>query len=111
MRLNLSRQGLVPFVVACAMFMQNLDGAYGMARRNILDNCAVAADMPAEIINSETFAEGFGEGSEDAKRVARWVDRFRVSMNPLYDWLTAIAQHPAVIGLMASCSRGFRSCL
>ncbi|MFZ3237966.1 MAG: DHA2 family efflux MFS transporter permease subunit [Stellaceae bacterium] len=25
MRLNLSRQGLVPFVVACAMFMQNLD--------------------------------------------------------------------------------------
>ena len=25
MRLNMSRQTLVPFVVACAMFMQNLD--------------------------------------------------------------------------------------
>jgi hypothetical protein len=48
--------------------MQNIDGAYGMARRNILENIALSADMPAKILNAETFAEGFGEGTEDAKQ-------------------------------------------
>ena len=75
--------------------MQNIDGAYALARKNILENCAVAGDMPAEILNSETFAEGFGEGSEDAKRVARWVDRFRVKMSPLYDFFDEIVMYRA----------------
>jgi hypothetical protein len=75
--------------------MQNIDGAYGMARANILKNCAVAADMPALILEEETFAEGFGEGTEDAKRVARWVDRFRRKMDPLYEFFDVIVMHLA----------------
>jgi hypothetical protein len=75
--------------------MQNVDKAFGMARKDILENCAVAGDMPAKILNSETFVEGFGEGSEDAKDVARWLDRFRVKMSPLYVFFDEIVMYRA----------------
>jgi hypothetical protein len=75
--------------------MQNIDGAYGMARKNILENIAVSADMPAKLLNSETFAEGFGEGTEDAKHVARYIDRVRRQMWPLYRFFDRIIMHRA----------------
>jgi len=75
--------------------LQNLDGAYGQARKNILENIAAANDMPAKLLNSETFAEGFGEGTEDAKNVARYIDRVRVEMRPLYDFFDQIVMHRA----------------
>jgi hypothetical protein len=75
--------------------MQNLDGAYSLARKNILENIAVAADMPAKLLNSETFAEGFGEGTEDAKNVARFIDRIREQMNPLYRFFDRFTMHRA----------------
>jgi len=75
--------------------LQNLDGAASMARKNILENIAVSADMPAKLLNSETFAEGFGEGTEDAKAVARYIDRERVSMLPMYQFCDRITQHRA----------------
>jgi hypothetical protein len=75
--------------------MQNIDKAFGMARKDILENCATAGDMPAKILNSETFVEGFGEGSEDAKDVARWLDRFRVKMSTLYTFFDEIVMYRA----------------
>ena len=75
--------------------MQNLDGAYSLARKNLLENVAVSADMPAKLLNSETFAEGFGEGTEDAKNVARYVDRVRIEMAPLYAFFDPIVQRKA----------------
>lgn len=75
--------------------MMNVDGAFGMARKNILHNIAVAADMPAQFLNSETFAEGFGEGSEDAKAVANYIDKVRIAMAPLYEFFNAIVMHRA----------------
>lgn len=77
--------------------MQNVDGAYGMARSNILDNIAIAGDMPAIVLKEETFVGGggFGEGTEDAKKVARWVDRVRRQMAPLYRFMDSIVQRRA----------------
>lgn len=75
--------------------LQNIDGAYGMARKDILDNIATGADMPAVILNQETFAEGFGEGTEDAKRVAAYIDRIREWMNPLYDFFDQVVMYRA----------------
>ena len=75
--------------------MQNIDGAFGMARKDILENIAVAADMPAKLLNSETFVEGFGEGTEDAKHVARYIDRVRRQMRPLYAFFDRVVQHRA----------------
>jgi hypothetical protein len=75
--------------------MQNVDGAYGMALNNIKANIAVSADMPAIVLKDETYTEGFGEGTEDAKNVARWVGRTRKQMEKLYAFMDNIIQHRA----------------
>lgn len=75
--------------------MKNLDGAYTVARKNILENIAASDDMPAIILNNETFAEGFGEGSEDAKYVAEYIDRKRGELEPLYKFFDQVVQFRA----------------
>jgi hypothetical protein len=74
---------------------QNLHNPFAMARKDILDNIATAADMPAILLNQETFAEGFGEGTEDAKRVAQYINQIRLWLQPLYDFFDKIAMHRA----------------
>jgi hypothetical protein len=66
-----------------------------LARRNILENIANAVDMPVKLLTQESFAEGFGEGSEDAKAVARYMDRLRETMDPVYRFLDRIVMHRA----------------
>ena len=75
--------------------LQGIDTAAGYARKNALENCAVAADMPAKMLNQETFAEGFGEGTEDAKNVAAYIDGIRVWLDPAYAWMDNIVQYRA----------------
>jgi hypothetical protein len=75
--------------------MQNLEGPHVLARRNILENIANAVDMPVKLLTQESFAEGFGEGSEDAKAVARYMDRMRETMDPVYRFLDRIVMHRA----------------
>ncbi len=75
--------------------LQNLDAPYTLARRNILENIASGVPMPAKIINMETFAEGFGEGTEDAKQIAMFVNRERRVMDSLYDFFDKIVMHRA----------------
>ena len=76
--------------------MQNLDGAFKLARTDILENIAAAADdMPAKLLTAETFAEGFGEGTEDAKMVGRYIDRIRTRMGPSYRFMDKIVQYRA----------------
>jgi hypothetical protein len=73
----------------------NMEAPMTMARGNILKNCAVAADMPAVLLNEETFVEGFGEGTEDARRVAMFVKRLREEMDPQYRWFDEMTMHRA----------------
>src|SRR6516164_1323395 len=75
--------------------MQNLEGPHVLARRNILENIANSVDMPVKLLTQESFAEGFGEGSEDAKAVARYMDRLRETMDPVYRFLDRIVMHRA----------------
>ena len=75
--------------------LMNLEGPTVMARANILKNCALAGDMPAVMLNEETYVEGFGEGTEDAKRVAMFIKRIRNEMDPQYAWFDEIAMHRA----------------
>jgi hypothetical protein len=74
---------------------QNLEGPFTAARKNIIENIASAIDMPAKLLNSETFAEGFGEGTEDAKHVAQYIAGIREWLNPAYEWMDRIVQHRA----------------
>jgi hypothetical protein len=73
-----------------AIDLTNIAEAISAARKNVLENIAAGARMPAQLINSETFAEGFGEGSEDAKTVARYIDRVRMEMRVVYDYFDDI---------------------
>ena len=75
--------------------LKNLDGAFTMARKNIIENIASSCGTPAKLLLSETFAEGFGEGTEDAKAIAQYVDSIRDWMEPLYDFMTEIVMYRA----------------
>lgn len=75
--------------------LQNLDGAFGNSRTNILKNIATAAKMPAVMLENETLTEGFGEGTEDAKIIAKFVGAIRAWMKPVYDFLDPVAQRRA----------------
>ena len=75
--------------------LQHIDSAGRYSRENILKNIATAAGQPAIFLNQDTLAEGFGEGSEDAKQVARYIDRVRIEMQPAYDFIDPIVQRRA----------------
>jgi hypothetical protein len=75
---------------------QNLEGAGRFTRENVLKNIATGAGgMPARILDMETLVEGFGEGSEDAKQIARFVDGVRIDMQPIYTKLDEVVQRRA----------------
>jgi hypothetical protein len=75
--------------------LQNIDGAHNAARKNILDNIAAAVPMPAQMLHEETYASGLAEGTEDAKAVARYIDREREAMDPLYKFMDQIVMYRA----------------
>jgi hypothetical protein len=78
-----------------AIDLQNVNSAMAESRKNILNNIAAGAGMPAILVNEETFAEGFGEGTEDAKHVAMFIESFRKDMQKLYEWFDMIVQYRA----------------
>jgi hypothetical protein len=75
--------------------LHNVDGPGTFARSNILKNIATAADMPAKILENETMVAGFGEGTEDAKNIARYIDGIREWMNPVYAFFDEIVMRRA----------------
>ena len=75
--------------------VQGVGAVHDSARAHILMNCAVASDMPAQLLNSETYVSGFGEGTEDAKKVAAYIDSERIRMDPAYRWFDRIVQRVA----------------
>lgn len=87
--------GITPDESIESLNLQNIDGAGKFARDNIITNIALAADMPAKLLNEETFAEGFGEGTEDAAKIVRYVKGVREAMAPLYAFMDRVVQHRA----------------
>ena len=75
--------------------LANIDTSARSARKNILENIAAGAGMPAKLVNSETLAVAFAEGEEDAKAIARFIDKLRETMQPLYDYFNRIVQYRA----------------
>lgn len=75
--------------------MKNLAEPYQGVRSNVLKNIATAGDLPAQILENETMVSGFGEGTEDAKNIAKFVDRHREELNPAYSWFDLICMHRA----------------
>lgn len=87
--------GITPDESIESLNLQNIDGAGKFARDNIITNIALASDMPAKLLNEETFAEGFGEGTEDAAKIVRYVRGVREAMEPLYSFMDRVVMHRA----------------
>lgn len=75
--------------------LMNVDKALGSSRKNILENIAAAVPQPAKLLNSESYAEGFGEGTEDAKDIIRYINHEREAVQPLYDFFDPIVMRLA----------------
>jgi hypothetical protein len=75
--------------------LQNLDGPHVVARKNILENIASGADMPSKIMTNESFVEGFGEGDNDAKVTAQFLDKLRRDIAPIYRFMDRFVMHRA----------------
>ena len=78
-----------------ALKLEHLEPAARFARENCIKNIASAAGMPASIIAQETLTEGFGEGSEDAKKEASYLNDVREEMEPSYAFMDRIVQRLA----------------
>ena len=75
--------------------MEHLEPAARFSRENVLKNIASATGMPASIIAQETLTEGFGEGSEDAKKEAAYLNECREMMEPVYKFMDRIVMRLA----------------
>lgn len=75
--------------------MQNLEGPAAMARKNTIENIASGVPMPAKMLTEENLAEAFGEGTEEAKAIARHVDGVRRWLQPGYDYFDRIVMRLA----------------
>lgn len=75
--------------------LQNIDKAMITSRSNILKNIATGADMPAKLLENETFIEGFGEGTVDERNVAGYIDGIRAWLGPAYKFMDEIVQRRA----------------
>jgi Protein of unknown function (DUF1073) len=74
---------------------QNLEGPARFARENALKNIAMAAGMPAKLLEQEAMVGGMAEGTEDAKQIARYIDRVRIEMVPLYSFFDTMTMRRA----------------
>lgn len=75
--------------------LQNIDKAMITARNDILKNISTAADMPAKLLENETFVEGFGEGTVDERNVAGYIDGIRTWLGPAYAFMDNLVQRRA----------------
>lgn len=76
--------------------LQNLEGPFKTARENILKNLASGAGMPSLMMLEETLAQGFGEGTEDARRIAAYIDGVREDLHPAYNYFDKICFYRAI---------------
>jgi len=75
--------------------LNNTDKAMTTARNNIISNISAASDVPAILLKDEAFTQGFGEGTEDSKAVAQYIEGIRHDMNSLFQYFDKIVQHRA----------------
>ncbi|WP_321948084.1 hypothetical protein [Burkholderia cenocepacia] len=68
--------------------MQNTSDAMTTARNNVISNIATALDAPAVILQNDVLSNGFGEGKEDSKVIAQYVERYRNELEHIFEWVT-----------------------
>ena len=75
--------------------LQNMDGPFGLAYGNVIKNIAASTPMPAILLTSQSFAQGFADGTEDAKQVAEYLNTVRSWLQPAYNFFDKIVMYKA----------------
>lgn len=75
--------------------LMNVDSSLTTSRQNIIEDIASGASMPSLLISAQTFSQARGDGTEDAKAVAQYVDGIRKWLRPLYDFFDTITMYRA----------------
>jgi hypothetical protein len=74
---------------------QNLEGPAKFARDNALKNIAMAAGMPAKLLEQEEMVGGMAEGTEDAKAIAQYINAMREESQPIYRFMDKVVMRLA----------------
>jgi hypothetical protein len=75
--------------------LKNTETGLTTARDNIIANISASADVPALLLKDEAFTKGFGEGSEDAKAIAQYIQQLQTDMEQLFKFFDLIVMHRA----------------
>ena len=75
--------------------LEHVRDAGEYSRTNIIKDIATGSGTPAALLNEETLTEGFGEGTEDAKQIASYIDGLRRSMEPAFMFMDALVRRRA----------------
>ena len=75
--------------------MMNVDGAGKFALDGIVQDIASGAGMPALLLTQDTLAEGFADGSEDAKQIAAYIESYRSQQEPIFRFFDRLVQRRA----------------
>ncbi|HHT8898677.1 TPA: hypothetical protein ACT5CR_003122 [Burkholderia cenocepacia] len=67
--------------------MANTADAMTTARNNVISNIATALDAPAVILQNDVLTNGFGEGKEDSKVIAQFVERYRNEIEHIFEFM------------------------
>jgi hypothetical protein len=67
--------------------MANTADAMTTARNNVISNIATALDAPAVILQNDVLTNGFGEGKEDSKVIANFVERYRNEIEHIFEFM------------------------
>ena len=86
--------GITPEDSAESLNLTNSDQALKAARDIIVEDIANATSMPASMFG-EVYAAGLANGTEDFKKDMQFINRIRLEMRPIYDFMDNIVQHRA----------------
>lgn len=75
--------------------LHNLEGPMTAARKNCIENCASANNMPAKIITEESLSSSLNEGTEEARQIVQYLNGERKRLKPVYDFFDEITMHRA----------------
>lgn len=75
-----------------ALDLTNTGPALEIALKQIRETIACGSGTPSILVNEETFTQGFGEGTEDAKNVASFIEAQRRWLEPVLAFTDRIAQ-------------------
>ena len=101
---NLVRQAQTDNVIAISsnnneeiesLDLHNLEAPAALSRKHCLQNIALGMDMPAVILNDESYSSGLNDGTEDANDVSVFVDEMRKWLHPYYTYFDRIVMHRA----------------